>query len=96
MNKIVSSHFEAFPNLLRAAKEPIEELLEQENEKALDKIQSQFQMEKIVYSQDVLYSYHLAAVKQKNTKGLGSFSFSNSWNADLWEMSQHLKAYFKV
>lgn len=94
---MVSSHFESFPNLLRAAKEPIEDLLEQEHEKALDKIQSQFKMENIVYSQDGLYSRCLQAVKDKNvTFGGKAFSYSNSLNADLKEMAQHLKAYFRV
>lgn len=97
MNKIVSSHFESFPNLLRAAKEPIEDLLEQEHVKALNKIQSQFKMEKIVYSQDGLYSHYLQAVKEKTVTFSGKgFSYSNALNADLKEMAQHLKAYFRV
>ncbi|KAG7331372.1 hypothetical protein KOW79_005341 [Hemibagrus wyckioides] len=38
VNNMVSSHFEACPNLLRAAKEPIEDLLEQEHGKALENL----------------------------------------------------------
>ncbi|KAF5903104.1 ES1 protein, mitochondrial-like, partial [Clarias magur] len=98
VNKVVKSHFEAFPNLLRAAKEPIEDLLEQEHGKALEKIQSQFKMEKIVYSQDDLYSRQLEAVKFKleQVRNHSSISFSKSVNADVREMAQHLKAYFMV
>lgn len=86
---MVSSHFEAFPNLLRAAKEPIEDLLEQEHGKALEKIQSQFKMERIVYSQDGLYSHRLQTVKQKP-------QVIWTLNADVREMAQHLNAYLLV
>ncbi|KAG7331371.1 hypothetical protein KOW79_005340 [Hemibagrus wyckioides] len=79
VNKVVSSHFEAFPNLLRA----------QEHGKALEKIQSQFKMEKIVYSQDGLYSHRLQAVKQKP-------QVIRMLNADVREMAQHLNAYFLI
>ncbi|KAK3542961.1 hypothetical protein QTP70_007908 [Hemibagrus guttatus] len=91
VNNVVSSHFEAFPNLMRAAKEPIEDLLEQEHEKALEKIQSQFKMEKIVYSQDGLYSRRLQAVKQRPQ--VVNF---RTGSADVKEMAQHLNAYFLI
>ncbi|KAK2850278.1 hypothetical protein Q7C36_009061 [Tachysurus vachellii] len=99
VNKLVSSHFEAFPNLLRAAKEPIEDLLEQEHGKALEKIQSQFKMEKIVYSQDGLYSLKLEAVKQKSESvKMQKQHYLNisTVNADVKEMAQHLNAYFQI
>ncbi|KAB5576866.1 hypothetical protein PHYPO_G00203430 [Pangasianodon hypophthalmus] len=101
VNKLVSSHFEAFPHLLRAAKEPIEDLLEQEHGKALERVQSQFKMEKMVYSQDGLYSRQLEAVKQKpepakmylNSKG---YLVTKTVSADVREMAQHLNAYFLI
>ncbi|KAM9486963.1 interferon-induced GTP-binding protein Mx-like isoform 2-T3 [Clarias gariepinus] len=98
VNKVVRSHFEAFPNLLRAAKEPVEDLLEQEHGKALEKIQSQFKMEKIVYSQDDLYSRQLDAVKFKleQVRNHSNIAFNKSVNADVREMAQHLKAYFMI
>uniref|UniRef100_W5UEM0 Interferon-induced GTP-binding protein Mx n=1 Tax=Ictalurus punctatus TaxID=7998 RepID=W5UEM0_ICTPU len=101
VNKVVSSHFEAFPNLLRAAKEPIEDLLEQEHGKALQTVKSQFKMEKIVYSQDRLYSRQLEAVKLKpeptkqiyNSRG---HLVPKTVSADVREMAQHLNAYFMI
>uniref|UniRef100_A0A671NMA0 Dynamin-type G domain-containing protein n=1 Tax=Sinocyclocheilus anshuiensis TaxID=1608454 RepID=A0A671NMA0_9TELE len=57
----INSHFNAFSHLLRAAKDPIEDFLEEQVQKAEEKIHSQFKMEKIVYSQDELYSSQLWA-----------------------------------
>ncbi|KAF4087345.1 hypothetical protein AMELA_G00094350 [Ameiurus melas] len=98
VNKVVSSQFEAFPNLLRAAKEPIEDLLEQEHEKALEMVKSQFKMEKIVYSQDLLYSRQLEAVKLKPDKLYNSRGhlIAKTVSADIKEMAQHLNAYFMI
>ncbi|KAF7709299.1 hypothetical protein HF521_016149 [Silurus meridionalis] len=95
VNKVVSFHFEAFPNLLRAAKNPIEDLLEQEHDKALEKILSQFKMERIVYSQDGLYSRQLEAVKLKEGSLFNSRGYKTV-NADVREMAQHLNAYFMI
>ncbi|KAG7463691.1 hypothetical protein MATL_G00179300 [Megalops atlanticus] len=89
VNKIASSHFEAFPNLLRVSKVHVEDLWEEENRKAEEKLRSQFSMENTVYSQDCLYSYHLQAVKKKDVNFL-------TVNADLKEMAQHVKAYFQI
>ncbi|XP_066497224.1 interferon-induced GTP-binding protein MxE [Hoplias malabaricus] len=88
LNNIASNNFEAFPNLLRASKEPIEDLREREYEQAKKKLQAQFKMERIVYCQDGLYSWKLEYVKR-------NFS-AKVVNADVREMAQHLKAYFKV
>ena len=97
MNKTTSSFFEAYPNLMRAAKDPLEDLRELEYERAEEKLRSQFKMEKIVYSQDSLYSHQLEAAKStpessdKIWKG-----GSKVINADVREMAHHLKAYFTV
>ncbi len=88
----VNSHFNAFSNLLRAAKDPIEDFLEEQFQKSEEKIRSQFKMEKIVYSQDVLYSRQLDDVKQK----IFPSKRTSSVSADVREMAQHLTAYFTV
>ncbi|XP_051998614.1 interferon-induced GTP-binding protein MxE isoform X1 [Xyrauchen texanus] len=101
VNSIVSSHFKAFSHLLRVAKDPIEDILEEEFRKAQEKVQSQFKMEQIVYSQDHLYSHQLQAVKQTPiTKqvpfGCGFSLPTRSVTADVLEMAYHLCAYFKI
>ncbi|XP_058642639.1 interferon-induced GTP-binding protein MxE isoform X2 [Onychostoma macrolepis] len=88
----VNSHFNAFSNLLRAAKDPIEDFLEEQFQKSEEKIRSQFKMEKIVYSQDVLYSHQLEAVKKK----IFASHFPSFLSADVREMAQHLTAYFTI
>lgn len=94
MDHIVNSHFSAFSHLLRAAKDPIEDFLEEQFQKAEEKIHSQFKMEKMVYSQDELYSSQLDTVKQKSSTGFGlKASFVS---ADVREMSYHLTSYLKV
>ncbi|XP_050975386.1 interferon-induced GTP-binding protein Mx [Labeo rohita] len=94
VNCIVSSHFKAFAHLLRAAKEPLEDLLDDHFQRAEEKICSQFRMERIVYSQDRLYSSQLETVKQKQSLTvLGQKAFVS---ADVREMAQHLTAYFKI
>lgn len=92
MDNTVNSHFNAFSNLLRAAKDPIEDFLEEQFQKSEKKIHSQFKMEKIVYSQDVLYSRQLDAVKTK----IFPSHFASLLSADVREMAQHLTAYFTV
>uniref|UniRef100_A0A673GXA9 Interferon-induced GTP-binding protein Mx-like n=1 Tax=Sinocyclocheilus rhinocerous TaxID=307959 RepID=A0A673GXA9_9TELE len=55
---------------------------------------SQFKMEKIVYSQDELYSSQLNTVKQKSSSGYGlKAAFVN---ADVREMAYHLTSYLKI
>ncbi|KAG5851541.1 hypothetical protein ANANG_G00052780 [Anguilla anguilla] len=90
VNKMAASHFEAFPNLLRVTKVHVEDLREQENRNAEEKLYGQFSMEKTVYSQDCLYSYQLNAIKQRGT------CFGVAPNADIKEMTQHVNAYFKL
>ncbi|XP_051762873.1 interferon-induced GTP-binding protein Mx isoform X3 [Ctenopharyngodon idella] len=92
VNRIVSSHFKAFSHLLRATKDPIEDFLDEQFQKAEEKIHSQFKMERIVYSQDHLYSNKLDTVKQ-NLKVLGQRPFIS---AEVREMAQHLTAYFMI
>ncbi|KAI4872216.1 hypothetical protein NFI96_000667 [Prochilodus magdalenae] len=93
LNDIASDHFEAFPNLLKAAKEPIEDFREQEYENAKERVKAQFKMEKIVYSQDGLYSWKLESVKKRPE--LAKFVM-RPISADVREMSQHLNAYFTI
>uniref|UniRef100_A0A672SU46 Dynamin-type G domain-containing protein n=1 Tax=Sinocyclocheilus grahami TaxID=75366 RepID=A0A672SU46_SINGR len=94
VNRIIGSHFKAFSHLLRAAKEPVEDFLDDRFQRAEEKIHSQFKMERIVYSQDHLYSSHLETVKQKQSQTvLGHRAFVS---ADVREMAQHLTAYFTI
>ncbi|KAJ8388548.1 hypothetical protein AAFF_G00132620 [Aldrovandia affinis] len=89
VNEIASSHLGAFPALLGVTKIHVEDLREQEGRKAEKKLRAQFSMEKTVYSQDCLYSYHLTTVKQRG------ICFGTT-NADLKEMAHHVNAYFKI
>ncbi|KAK7154288.1 hypothetical protein R3I94_007591 [Phoxinus phoxinus] len=92
VNRLVSSHFKAFSHLLRATKDPIEDFLDEQFQKAEEKIQSQFKMERIVYSQDHLYSNQLDTVKQRLTV----LAQRQVISADVREMTQHLTAYFTI
>ncbi|XP_026073687.1 interferon-induced GTP-binding protein MxE [Carassius auratus] len=94
VNRVVYSHFNAFSHLLRAAKDPIEDFLEEQFQKAEEKIHSQFKMEKIVYSQDNLYSTQLETVKGKPTIGFGIKT--PLFSADVQEMAYHLTSYLKI
>ncbi|XP_031439680.1 interferon-induced GTP-binding protein Mx-like [Clupea harengus] len=85
VNKTTSSFFEAYPNLMRAAKDPLEDLRELEYERAEERLRSQFKMEKMVYSQDGLYRRQLKAAKRPDIV-----------NADICEMTHHLNAYFRI
>ncbi|XP_063069871.1 interferon-induced GTP-binding protein Mx-like isoform X2 [Engraulis encrasicolus] len=89
VNNTSKSFFEAFPNLLRAAKDPLEDLKDQEYEKAEERLTSQFKMERIIYSQDGLYSRQLQTVKSK-------INMKASIDADISEMTYHLLAYFTI
>ncbi len=93
MDNTVDSHFNAFSKLLRAAKDPIEDLLEEQFQISEKKIHSQFKMEKIVYSQDALYSRQLDDAKKKI---FPSSHIGSLLSADVREMAHHLTAYFTV
>uniref|UniRef100_A0A672LMN7 Interferon-induced GTP-binding protein Mx-like n=1 Tax=Sinocyclocheilus grahami TaxID=75366 RepID=A0A672LMN7_SINGR len=71
VDHIINIHFNALSHLARAAKEQIDYLLDKQFQKAEKNIRSQFKMEKIVYSQDDLYSNQLCIVKQKSKSGQG-------------------------
>ncbi len=92
VDNTVDFHFNAFSKLLRAAKDPIEDFLEEQYQISEKKIHSQFKMEKIVYSQDALYSRQLDDVKKK----IFPLHFAPLPSADVREMAQHLTAYFTV
>lgn len=111
MNQTTSTFFEAYPSLMRAAKDPLEDLRERECLKAEERLRSQFKMEKIIYSQDSLYSHELTVVKarpeysQSNSSQSGLVVTSITplrWqkgskvSADVREMAQHVNAYFKI
>ncbi|XP_056088974.1 interferon-induced GTP-binding protein Mx-like [Rhinichthys klamathensis goyatoka] len=89
VDRVVNSHFNAFSHLLRAAKDPIEDFFDEQFQKAEEKIHYQFEIEKIVYCEDSLYSDQLNNVKQKNViKWMAS--------VDVREMAYHLTSYFKI
>uniref|UniRef100_A0A671MNW3 Dynamin-type G domain-containing protein n=1 Tax=Sinocyclocheilus anshuiensis TaxID=1608454 RepID=A0A671MNW3_9TELE len=77
VDHIVNTHFKALSHLVRAAKEQIDYFLDKQFQKAEKKIRSQFKMEKIVYSQDDLYSNQLCIVKQKSKSGQGLLNCTN-------------------
>ncbi|MBN3298265.1 MX protein, partial [Amia calva] len=91
VNTIATNHFKAFPNLLRVTKVYIEDLRGQAEKTSEEMMRWQFKMEKIVYSQDSLYSYQLATSKQR-----GVSPFYTYTNADIKEMAHHVHAYFKI
>ncbi|KAK7154300.1 hypothetical protein R3I94_007600 [Phoxinus phoxinus] len=91
VDRIVNSHFNAFSHLLRAAKDPIEDLFDEQFQKAVEKIHYQFKIEKIVYCQDSLYSDQLSNAKQKCSPAINWVA-----SADVREMTHHLTSYFKI
>ncbi|XP_041929617.1 interferon-induced GTP-binding protein Mx-like isoform X1 [Alosa sapidissima] len=95
VNQTTSTFFEAYPSLMRAAKDPLEDLREQEFERAEERLKSQFKMERIVYSQDGLYSRQLEAVKAR-PESTKPFVFVKPISADIREMAQHLSAYYMI
>lgn len=97
MNQTTSTFFEAYPSLMRAIKDPLEDLREQECEKAEERLRSQFKMERIIYSQDGLYSRQLEAVKARPESILrGTQKGWKPISTDIHEMAQHLSAYLMV
>ncbi|KAI7808612.1 interferon-induced GTP-binding protein Mx-like [Triplophysa rosa] len=87
VNTIVNRHFQRFPRLLREAEYPIEDFLKEEFQKAEEKVQSQFRMEKIVYCQDSLHIRQQGAVQQHS---------SVAQISDVRDMARHLNAYLTI
>ncbi|KAK2880991.1 hypothetical protein Q8A67_018259 [Cirrhinus molitorella] len=94
VDHIVNTHFNSLPDLVRAASEQTDGILDKEFQKAEEKIHSQFEMEKIVYSQDDLYSNQLYNVKRKSTAGQGLLAASVI--PDVRDMAYHLISYLTI
>lgn len=94
MDHIVNTHFNALSHLESAAKEQTDCLLDKQFQKAKKKIRSQFKMEKIVYSQDDLYSDQLCNVKRKSNANQGLLA--SFVNADVRDMGYHLISHLTV
>ncbi|XP_056610040.1 interferon-induced GTP-binding protein Mx-like isoform X6 [Triplophysa dalaica] len=84
VNTIVVQHFERFPRLLREAEYPIEDFLEEEFQKAEEKVQSQFRMEKIIYCQDSLYIRQQGVVQQQKVVPEISDVQNIAWNLNAY------------
>ncbi|KAL2081403.1 hypothetical protein ACEWY4_023256 [Coilia grayii] len=91
VNNTTKTFFKAYPYLMRTAKEHLEDLLEQEYQRAKEKLKSQLAMEKIVYSEDDLYILQLLAVKSERES-----EESDTISAEIHGMTHHLRAYFKI
>lgn len=85
---IAEQHFRAFCNILKAAKIKIESISRQEESEAEKMLQAQFKIERMVYSQDTIYSKQLSNVKVS--------SFMQTANASVQEMSHHVQTYYKI
>ncbi|XP_016386862.1 interferon-induced GTP-binding protein Mx-like [Sinocyclocheilus rhinocerous] len=94
VDHIVNTHFNALSHLVRAAKEQIDYFLDKQFQKAEKKIRSQFKMEKIVYSQDDLYSNQLCIVKQKSKSGQGLLA--SFVKEDVRDMAYRLISYLTI
>uniref|UniRef100_A0A8C2B1B4 Interferon-induced GTP-binding protein MxE-like n=1 Tax=Cyprinus carpio TaxID=7962 RepID=A0A8C2B1B4_CYPCA len=94
VDHIVNTHFNALSHLESAAKEQTDCLLDKQFQKAKKKIRSQFKMEKIVYSQDDLYSDQLCNVKRKSNANQGLLA--SFVNADVRDMGYHLISYLTI
>uniref|UniRef100_A0A671MM54 Uncharacterized protein n=1 Tax=Sinocyclocheilus anshuiensis TaxID=1608454 RepID=A0A671MM54_9TELE len=94
VDHIVNTHFKALSHLVRAAKEQIDYFLDKQFQKAEKKIRSQFKMEKIVYSQDDLYSNQLCIVKQKSKSGQGLLA--SFVKEDVRDMAYRLISYLMI
>ncbi|XP_028902466.1 interferon-induced GTP-binding protein Mx1 isoform X2 [Ornithorhynchus anatinus] len=94
---IARSNFADFSNLHRVVKSRLEDLKTMLAKKAEEIIRLQFQMEQIVFCQDAVYSNMLnevrAATAQENSeKKNPAYQENCTWA----EMSEHLKAYFRL
>ncbi|XP_063069872.1 interferon-induced GTP-binding protein Mx-like [Engraulis encrasicolus] len=94
VNKTTKSFFDIYPQLMREAKDHLEDLRDQEYKRAEERLKTQFAMEKIIFSEDGLYSCQLDAIKSEPRDEL--VKESDKTNADIRGMTHHLNAYFKI
>ncbi|XP_039599960.1 interferon-induced GTP-binding protein Mx-like isoform X2 [Polypterus senegalus] len=83
--KTAKTHFERFPNLLQVIKSLIGDILEKEFRKAEKMLQSQFDMEKHIFSQDSIYSKILTKVNSMY-----------AIHSDVNLMKAHLNTYLEI
>ncbi|XP_068011341.1 interferon-induced GTP-binding protein Mx-like [Melanerpes formicivorus] len=98
--ELTKRHFANFPNLNKAAKIRIEDIIQKQSAETERQIWSQFKMERILYCQDGIYLQDLNTIRAEKIDKLGSgkeSQFGFGLNQDPFlvkDMVHHTTAYF--
>uniref|UniRef100_V9KHN5 Myxovirus resistance 1 n=1 Tax=Callorhinchus milii TaxID=7868 RepID=V9KHN5_CALMI len=101
LNRLALEHFEGFPNLIKLTKSKIDEIRQKQEMVAEELLRIVFKMEKMVYTQDTMYSNKLNQTqdnwpKPQMSSDLNPERLLISVDADATAMSIHLLTYFQI
>lgn len=98
-NGLALQHFAGLPNLMKSIKSKIDEIRQKQEMEAEQMLKTVFQMEKMVYSQDIIYcnklnqiqvEYEVPEEQQRQSQQLISM------DTDITAMSIHLETYYMI
>ncbi|XP_062866764.1 interferon-induced GTP-binding protein Mx1-like [Trichomycterus rosablanca] len=108
--QLAQNSFGGFPDLIKTAKNKMENIKQLKETEAEATLRTQFKVEMIIYTQDSIYSNYLSNIKNKDdqeslrasavlqSKQLSSSSWLKYYDneASLWELMRHLKSYYDI
>ncbi|XP_043557306.1 interferon-induced GTP-binding protein Mx3-like [Chiloscyllium plagiosum] len=95
-NNLAVQHFVGLPNLMRNIKSKIDEIREIQEKEAEQMLKTLFQMEKMVYSQDIIYSNKLNQIQTEYEVPEEQNQQLISISTDVTAMSIHLETYYLI
>ncbi|XP_041067819.1 interferon-induced GTP-binding protein Mx3-like isoform X2 [Carcharodon carcharias] len=95
-NDLSLQHFTGLPNLMKSIKSQIDEIRQTQETEAEEMLKTLFQMEKMVYSQDIIYCNKLNEVQIEYEQPEEQSKQLISINTDITAMSVHLETYYLI
>ncbi|XP_078089128.1 interferon-induced GTP-binding protein Mx3-like [Mustelus asterias] len=96
-NGLALQHFAGLPNLMKSIKSKIDDIRQKQEAEAEQMLKTLFQMEKMVYSQDIIYCNKLNQIQGEYEVPEGQQSQQLiSMDTDITAMSIHLETYYMI
>ncbi|XP_067897318.1 interferon-induced GTP-binding protein Mx3-like [Heterodontus francisci] len=95
-NNLALQHFAGLPNLMKSIKSKIDEIRQTQEVEAEEMLKTLFQMEKMVYCQDILYCNKLNEIQNEYELPEEPKHQLISISTDITTMSIHLETYYLI
>ncbi|XP_038657394.1 interferon-induced GTP-binding protein Mx1-like [Scyliorhinus canicula] len=95
-NDLALQHFPGLPNLMKSIKSKIDDIRQAQELEAEEMLKTLFKMEKMVYSQDIIYCNKLNQIQTEYEVPEDHSQKLISMNTDITAMSIHLETYYMI